>query len=45
MYEQIVMVYIDMIEYCLPFVVVFGFGNLAVSTILRSIFGGRLILK
>lgn len=45
MYENIVNVYIEMIQYCLPFVVVFGFGNMAVSTILRAVFGGRLILK
>lgn len=45
MYEQIVAVYISMIEYCIPFVVVFGFGNMAVSAVLRAAFGGRLVIK
>lgn len=45
MYESIVQTYIDIIEYCIPFLVVFGFGNLAVSTILRTVFTGRLIVK
>lgn len=45
MYENIVNCYISMIEFCVPFIVVFGVGNLAVSTILRAAFGGRVILK
>lgn len=45
MYESIVSVYISMIEYCIPFCVVFGVGNMAVSTILRAVFGGRLVVK
>lgn len=43
--DAIVNVYISMIEYCLPFCVVFGFGNLAVGTVLRAVFGGRLVIK
>lgn len=43
--DSIVSVYIDMIQYCIPFCVVFGFGNMAVGTILRSVFGGKLVIK
>ena len=45
MYQQLVDVYVLMLEDFLPFAMVFGFGNLAVSAILRAAFGGRLYLK
>lgn len=43
--DSIIQVYIDMLNYCLPFCLVFGFGNMIVGTILRAIFGGRLVIK
>lgn len=43
--DSLVSVYVDMISYCLPFCIVFGFGNIVVSTILRAVFGGKLVLK
>lgn len=43
--DSLVSVYADMISYCMPFCVVFGFGNIVVSTILRAVFGGRLVIK
>lgn len=43
--QSIVDLYISMIEYCLPFCVVFGFGNMAVGTVLRAVFGGKLVIK
>lgn len=43
--DGLIAVYIDMITYCIPFCLVFGFGNMAVSTVLRSIFGGKLVIK
>lgn len=45
MMDAIVSCYIDMIEFCIPFCAVFGFGNMAVSSILRAAFGGRLIIR
>lgn len=43
--HEIIEVYITYIEALIPWAIVFGFGNLAVSTILRAAFGGRLVLK
>lgn len=43
--DSIVGLYVDMIEACLPFCVVFGFGNIAVGTVMRAVFGGRLVIK
>lgn len=43
--NEIVSVYVQMIEFCLPFVVCFGFGNMAIATVLRAVFGGRLVIK
>lgn len=45
MYSAIVDCYIELLQAFLPFAVVFGFGNLAVSVILRAAFGGRLVIK
>lgn len=45
MYEQIVAVYVEFLQAAIPFAVVFGFGNLCVSVILRAAFGGRLVIK
>ena len=41
--DSLVSLYADMISYCMPFCV--GFGNIVVSTIMRAIFGGKLIIK
>ena len=43
--DAIINVYIDMIKCCMPFCLAFGFGNMAVGTVLRAIFGGRLVIK
>ena len=43
--DSLVTLYVDMISYCIPFCVVFGFGNLVVSTVLRAVFGGKLVVK
>lgn len=45
MIEPLVQLYIDMITYCIPFCVVFGFGNMAISTVMRAVFGGKLVIK
>lgn len=45
MYQLITEVYVEFLEAAIPFAVVFGFGNLCVSVILRAAFGGRLYLK
>lgn len=45
MYEQIVAVYVEFLQAAIPFAIVFGFGNLCVSVILRAAFGGRLVIK
>lgn len=45
MYEQIVAVYVEFLQGAIPFAIVFGFGNLCVSVILRAAFGGRLVIK
>lgn len=45
MYEAIIDVYIQMIEFCIPFTVVFGIGNLAIGTIMRAIYTGKVTLK
>jgi len=45
MYESITQCFVMYLEGFLPFAIVFGFGNLAVSVILRAAFGGRLIIK
>lgn len=43
--DAILTVYINMIEYCLPFCVVFGFGNMIISSVMRAIFGGKLVIR
>lgn len=43
--QEIVNCYIDMLQAALPFVLVFGFGNMAISTLVRAMFGGRLYIK
>lgn len=45
MLDNLVTVYVDYLNALLPFALVFGFGNLIVSTILRAAFGGKLVLK
>ncbi len=45
MYEQIVSVYVEFLQAAIPFAIVFGFGNLCVSVILRAAFGGKLVIK
>lgn len=45
MYESITNLFVQYLEAFLPFSIVFGFGNLAVSVILRAAFGGRLVIK
>lgn len=42
---DIVTVYVQCIREALPIAVVFWFGDMIVSTVLRSAFGGRLSLK
>ena len=39
MYQTIVDCYINYLEFLLPILVVFGLGNMCVSTILRAAFG------
>lgn len=43
--NEIVQVYIDFVQAIVPFLIVFGFGNMALGAILRAAFGGRLIIK
>lgn len=43
--QEIVNVYIDFVKAIVPWLIVFGFGNMALSAILRAAFGGRLIIK
>ena len=45
MYSAIVDCYVELLQAFLPFAVVIGFGNVAVSVILRAAFGGRLVIK
>lgn len=43
--QEILNVYIDFVSAMVPWLCVFGFGNMIVGTLLRAIFGGRLVIK
>lgn len=40
--SDIVLLYVDIVRSAVPVALVFGFGDLIVSTLLRVAFGGRL---
>lgn len=42
---EMVQTYCDMISFLVPVCAVFGFGNMAVSAILRAAFGGKLTIR
>lgn len=42
---DIVSLYVECIEYALPFTLIFFFGDFLVTTVLRAAFGGRLTMK
>ncbi len=42
---ELISCYVDFVSAIVPFALVYGIGNLAVSTILRAAFGGRLYAK
>lgn len=42
MFDTAVSVYLNILGYVVPITIVFAFGNIIVSTILRAAFGGRL---
>lgn len=44
MVQEIVDIYVRMLQIALPIAAVFGFGNLAVDTFLTAAFGGGLKL-
>lgn len=44
MVEQAVELYISVVEVALPFALVFGLGNVLLTTFLRAAFGGKLWL-
>ena len=43
--QEIFNVYISFVQEIMPWMCVFGFGNMIVATLLRAIFGGRLVIK
>lgn len=40
--SDVVSLYLEVLRYCLPFIVFFGLGNMIVNMILSSAFGGKL---
>lgn len=42
MFDTAVSVYLNILGYVVPITIVFAFGNIIVSTILRAAFGGKL---
>lgn len=44
MSEIAIELYVEIIRMALPFAIVFGLGNVVVSTFLRAAFGGKLWL-
>lgn len=45
MVDLAVQCYVSILEYALPVAVVFGLGNIVVSTFLRVAFGGKLVFE
>lgn len=43
--EPIVSLFVEIVQVSLPFTLVFFFGELIVTTVLRAAFGGRLSFK
>lgn len=42
MVSDAIQIYAQILEQCIPFAIVFGIGNIIVSTFLRVAFGGKL---
>lgn len=42
MVEFAIAIYTEIINICMPIAIVFGLGNMIVSTVLNAAFGGRL---